>query len=250
MGRGLGPAHGLRGRGGSRAAPAWTQHVKNKDFWTHAVVFTSKDRNLNKAHIQFLESSLIDRATASKRCILDNGNSPSLPSLSSQDKADAELFLSDLLLCMPALGYGFFAPPPSVQTKGRIDYHLKARGIEARGYESSQGFVVRAASQAAKDEVDSIHAFLSASRADLLARGLLVDRGEHFELTQDYLFPTPSNAGGDSPGAFHQRPYQLEDPREAGPSSPSRKPRPGNEGRAQTLSQVQRLGGAVVGGDA
>jgi hypothetical protein len=180
---------------GDPVRPRLDQHVKNKDFWTHAVVFTSKDKNLNKAHIQFLESSLIDKATASKRCILDNGNNPTLPSLSSQDKADAELFLSDLLLCMPALGYGFFAPP-SVQTKGRIDYHLRARGIEAKGYESSQGFVVRAGSQAAKDEVDSIHAFLSASRADLLARGLLVDYGEYFELTQDYIFPTPSNAAG------------------------------------------------------
>ncbi|MCX7946800.1 MAG: GPW/gp25 family protein, partial [Hydrogenophilus sp.] len=26
--------------------------LKQKDFWTHAVVFISKDQNLNKAHVQ------------------------------------------------------------------------------------------------------------------------------------------------------------------------------------------------------
>ena len=31
-------------------------HNKNKDFWNRAIVFTSKDANLNKAHIRFLEA--------------------------------------------------------------------------------------------------------------------------------------------------------------------------------------------------
>jgi len=180
---------------GDPVRPRLDQHLRNKDFWTHAIVFTSKDHNLNKAHIQFLEASLIAKADASKRCLLDNGNTPTLPSLSPQDLADAELFLADLLLCMPVLGYSFFAPP-QLRGKARVEYHLHARGIEASGYESSQGFVVKAGSTAAKDEVESIHAFLSASRSDLIARGLLIDRGEHLELAQDYVFPSPSNAAG------------------------------------------------------
>ncbi len=38
-------------------------HAKAKDFWTHAAVFTSKDENLNKAHVQYLESRLVILAT-------------------------------------------------------------------------------------------------------------------------------------------------------------------------------------------
>jgi hypothetical protein len=30
-----------------------------EDFWTHAVVFTSKDQNLNKAHVKYLEAALV-----------------------------------------------------------------------------------------------------------------------------------------------------------------------------------------------
>ena len=32
--------------------PRLDSHAKNKDFWTHAVVFTTKDQNLNKGFRQ------------------------------------------------------------------------------------------------------------------------------------------------------------------------------------------------------
>ena len=45
------------------------QHYREKDFWTSLIVFTSKDKNLNKAHVQYLESRLVTRPAApSDRC--------------------------------------------------------------------------------------------------------------------------------------------------------------------------------------
>jgi hypothetical protein len=35
------------------------RHYSQKDFWTCAVFFTSKDGTINKAHIQHLESRLV-----------------------------------------------------------------------------------------------------------------------------------------------------------------------------------------------
>jgi len=52
------------------------QHGRSKDFWTHAAVFTSKDQNLNKAHVQYLEAKLVALANEAKRCEVDNGNVP------------------------------------------------------------------------------------------------------------------------------------------------------------------------------
>ena len=37
-------------------------HVKHKDFWTEAVFFTSKDDNLTKAHVKYLESRFVELA--------------------------------------------------------------------------------------------------------------------------------------------------------------------------------------------
>lgn len=52
------------------------QHVAEKEFWNEAVVFISKDENLNKAHIKYLESRLHDIAIQANRYDLLNGNTP------------------------------------------------------------------------------------------------------------------------------------------------------------------------------
>lgn len=171
------------------------QHAKIKDFWTHAVVFTSKDQNLNKAHVQYIESRLVALASEAKRCELDNGNVPQAPSLSEADVADAEGFLADVLLCLPIVGVSLFEKAKVVGPRGR-DFLLKGKGIEARGVDSPQGFVVRAGAMAVKAEAPSIHAYLTALRLALVEKGVLEDLGETLRLTQDYTFASPSTAAG------------------------------------------------------
>ncbi|MGB9606387.1 MAG: GIY-YIG nuclease family protein [Bryobacteraceae bacterium] len=171
------------------------QHAKQKDFWTHAAVFTSKDQNLNKAHVKYLEARLVALAAEAKRAELDNGNVPQLPVLSEADAADAEAFLADLLLCLPIVGVNVFEKAKAVGAQSR-DLILRAKGIEARGQEAAEGFVVRGGSQAVKQEVPSIHSYLSELRRALVAQGVLEDAGDFYRLTQDYTFNSPSTAAG------------------------------------------------------
>ncbi len=171
------------------------QHAKNKDFWTHCAIFTSKDQNLNKAHVQHLESRLVGLASETKRCTLDNANIPQQPWLSEADKADAEAFLEDMLLCLPVVGVGFFEKAKVVSSKSN-DLMLKAKGIEARGVNTPQGFVVRAGSTAVKTETPSIHSYLSELRKTLIENGVFSDIGDLYQLTQDYTFSSPSTAAG------------------------------------------------------
>jgi len=171
------------------------QHAKQKDFWTHAVVFTSKDQNLNKAHVKYLEARLVQLAADAKRAELDNGNIPQLPTLSEADKADAEAFLQDILLCLPILGLNVFEKAKAPGEKSR-DLILRGKGIEARGQDTAEGFVVRAGSLAVKDEAPSIHGYLKEVRRALLAQGVFADEDTHYRLTQDYTFNSPSTAAG------------------------------------------------------
>jgi hypothetical protein len=67
------------------------QHAE-RDFWTVAYFFTSKDTHLNKAHIEYLEYRLISIATEVKRCRLENSNVPGRPTLSEADEAEMETF--------------------------------------------------------------------------------------------------------------------------------------------------------------
>jgi len=182
---------------GNPVLPRLDSHARSKDFWTRAVVFTSKDQNLNKAHVQHLEARLVALAAEAKRCELDNGNVPQLPSLSEADTADAEGYLADLLLCLPVVGVSLFEKPRAVASK-KYDLFLRAKGIEAQGYDGAEGFVVRADSTAVKDEVPSIQAspHLSDLRRTLLEQGVLEDAGATYRLAQDYTFNSPSTAAG------------------------------------------------------
>jgi hypothetical protein len=189
---------------GDPVKPRLDQHAKLKDFWTHAVVFTSKDSNLNKAHVQRLESRLVELANAAKRCDLENGNMPAPPSLSEAEEAFAEGFLDDILLCLPILGYGLFETAASATAStassdsGGITLHLRAKGIEATGAETAAGFIVRAGSKAVSDDrmAPSTHANMRELREELVRQGVLVAEGDCLRLVQDYLFASPSLAAG------------------------------------------------------
>jgi len=83
---------------GDPIRPRLESHYAQKDFWTRAIGFTTTTAGqLNKAHVQFLESRLIALARAAKRMPLDNANQPAEPSLSESDRADMEVFLGHML---------------------------------------------------------------------------------------------------------------------------------------------------------
>jgi len=169
------------------------QHAKAKDFWTHGVAFTSKDQSLNKAHIQYLEARLVELAAEAKRCELDNTSIPQKPALSEADRADAELYLTDMLLCLPVVGVRFFEKPQDPTVKSH-EFSLTGKGVRARGYEGANDFVVRAGSQAVKEEVASLRPSLSELRKALLARNILKETSTAYQFDQDYGFPSPSTA--------------------------------------------------------
>ncbi len=83
-------------------------HHANKDFWNRVVLFTSFGQTLNKATIRYLEARLLQLAATAQRAELDNGNAPALPPLSEPEIADAESFLSDMLVIYPILGINSF----------------------------------------------------------------------------------------------------------------------------------------------
>lgn len=180
---------------GDPIRPRLEQHASKKDFWTGCIAFTSKDENLNKAHAQYLESRLVSLAQKAKRCVMENGNMPSLPSLSEADAADAEGFLSEMLLCLPVLGVSVFtAAVPAPRNAPTL--HITSKGIRAEGVETPEGLLVRAGSEAVKDEVESIHNYMSELRTALVTNGVLKLTGDRFVFSQDYVFASPSTAAG------------------------------------------------------
>ncbi|HAS50979.1 MAG TPA: DUF4357 domain-containing protein, partial [Gammaproteobacteria bacterium] len=50
---------------------------ESKDFWEEAILFVSKDENLTKSHVRYLEARLISLAKEAKRATVKNATAPS-----------------------------------------------------------------------------------------------------------------------------------------------------------------------------
>lgn len=177
---------------GDPVLPRLDQHAAKKDFWTSVIFFISKDENLNKAHIQYLESKLITLAREAQRCELDNTNSPELPTLSEMDAADAEGFLAEMILCLPILGVTAFSRPETASREKLL--YIKARGIKAQGHETNEGFLVLKGSTSSITQTPSAHQYITNLRDNLRKRGILQKKREFYVLTENYTFNSPSTA--------------------------------------------------------
>lgn len=186
-------------------------HHRNRDAWSHLILFTSQDDYFNKAHVQYLESRLIELAIKARRVDVENGNAPRLPSLSAADRADAEVFLEDMLLIYPVLGVSAFevvshAPSPSalkpkavVQAVPRADsqrprLRLRASGAEAVGEDTPEGFLVFQGAVARIAAVASLQEGYRSLRRRLREMDVFADRDGKWITTQDYAFDSPTQA--------------------------------------------------------
>ncbi len=168
-------------------------HNKNKDFWSRAIVFTSKDSNLNKAHIRYVEARLIGLAKAANRAEIDNGNDPSFPPMSEADTAEAEAFLAEMLLIYPVLGVQVFQKAEE-QPSTSVRLHLAGAQAKAEGAETSEGFVVYAGALARAEAVPSLGYYGTQIREEMVRQELLAAEGHSLRLTQDHFFNSPSMA--------------------------------------------------------
>ena len=168
-----------------------TQH-QEKDFWTEVLAFVSKDENLNKAHVKYLEYTLHKDASDAGRYSLHNGNTPTKPAISEPERAVMLEFAENLRVMVGTLGYKLFEPLVTTKQTDRQDvYHIDAaRGAAARGVPTSEGFVVLRGSKVATSEVPSTPGPIKVKRSALIAESSIVD----WVIVKDLLFSSPSLA--------------------------------------------------------
>lgn len=168
-----------------------------KDFWNQIVFFTSKDENLTKAHIRFLEGRLIDEAKQSGRAVLKNAQS-SGAKLPESDREDMEVFLEKMQQLLPALGVEALVPTVVIKTNSGSYEKLfcELKGLKASGYLTPNGIVVISGSHAVLQERDSAQKYpwVMSLRQKLKEDGFLVSDGERLLFTKDTEFTSPSAA--------------------------------------------------------
>ena len=168
-----------------------------KDFWNHIVFFVSKDENLTKAHIRYLEGRLIEIAKLAERAVLLNsqGSGSKLP---ESDREDMEVFLGKMQQVLPALGVEVFVPTvANVESESKRTLLIcKIKNITATGYLTPNGIVVLSGSQAVIHERASAKNYpgVLAQRNSLIEEKQLVQQGNFLSFKKDVEFSSPSAA--------------------------------------------------------
>lgn len=172
------------------------QH-RSKEFWVSAIVFVSKDENLTKAHVRYLESALIAESTRVGRFRLDQ-NQAGGAKLPESDRNDMDVFLARIRQLLPVLGSDILAPIAKPEAKGGTGGVLICRNkdAEASGYRSVDGFVVLKGSTAVQKERPSAESspYIVSLRRSLLSDGALQGKDGLLVFTRDVEFTSPSAA--------------------------------------------------------
>ncbi|MDZ4402852.1 GIY-YIG nuclease family protein [Prosthecobacter sp.] len=172
------------------------QH-KTKEFWVSAIVFVSKDENLTKAHVRYLEQRLLVEAAAVNRFTLEQ-NQAGGSKLPESDREDMEVFFSRIRQLLPVLGCDIITPiaqPAAKPQPGGVLY-CRMKDAEARGQRTANGFVVFQGSTASLEDRPSTEKYpnVLAHRKQLVVNGTLIEKSGLFVFTKDVEFTSPSAA--------------------------------------------------------
>jgi hypothetical protein len=167
------------------------QHNSTKDFWNLVISFVSEKKNINKAHIKFLESYACEQALIASRSKLQNSILPKLPTLTEQDRDFALGFFDDIKIILATLGFPIFE---QAHKKQEDRFFCKTKDIKAEGEYTEDGMIVFKNSEAKIAEASGLSQGIKDLRESLALQKILMLEDDRYIFTEDYLFNSPSAA--------------------------------------------------------
>lgn len=165
------------------------QHNISKEFWNSVICFVSEKKNINKAHIKYLENFACNEAKRINKCELENNTNPTQSSLTEQDEDFVLSFFDDLKLLIGTLGFPIFEE--SQKDKSNI-FYCKGKGASATGEYTEDGFTVFKGSKSNLEESKTAGSWVNRMRDDLKQKNVLKQEGNVLIFTEDYTFSSPS----------------------------------------------------------
>ena len=129
-------------------------HDSKKKFWQKALIFISKDADMTKTDVQYLEYVALTKAKKAKNFVLkENKQIPKMPNLPEYQRDSMDEFVEDIQFLSSFIGCNIFEVS---QPKQEHLFYLESTGYQAKGFYSVSGFTVLKGSIIAKDTVSSL----------------------------------------------------------------------------------------------
>ena len=124
------------------------RHSAESPYWKTAVIFTGRD--LNKAHIRYLENKLVKIARECRHYKVLTKNTYSDTVLKESQIASMEEFIDNIRVLINTLGYRVLVPAPQATDTTQYLY-CKGNNGEAKGFLSTEGLTVLKGSRISVD---------------------------------------------------------------------------------------------------
>ncbi len=164
-------------------------HDAKKEFWQKALVFVSKDEDMTKADVQYLEYKAISIAKKAGNFIIkENKQSPKAPNLPEYQRDAMDEFFEDVHFLSSFSGCNIF---DIIEPEQEKLFYIKGRKCNCKGIYNADGFTVLKDSIIAPDHVPSFN--WGDKRNNLIAQYTKVIDGA-LVLMSNLSFKSPSTA--------------------------------------------------------
>ncbi|WP_213804698.1 GIY-YIG nuclease family protein [Granulicella sp. dw_53] len=206
-------------------------HDAKRLWWDTGILITDGKR-LNKAHVKYLESRLVELAKSIGQLKLVNGNAPTRSRLTEADESKMLQFLAYLVAILPAIRVnGFLSKARSITANAvqtsplkRVEtvtvFKMKTPRNDISGVAELRNgeFIVQPGSVGRKAwEGDAEHSYRQLFH-DVVMSGATVDNGKNRIFSEAYAFSSPSAAGAVLNGRATNGPavwYLASDPKKS-----------------------------------
>ena len=180
-----------------------TEHLKDKEYFSDAVILTTQNNSFGPTEISYLENKFTNLAREIERFKVRNENEPNAGNVTEEKESELEDFVVYSKMVLGVLGYKIFVPLIKTEKDNNIVentaetllyLHSKSkksnRTIKATCKRTNEWFVVLKGSMIEEIDYFSIPTTLKEKRANCKKRKDIVDG----KLYKNMLFDSPSYA--------------------------------------------------------
>lgn len=168
-------------------------HNRNKDFWTHCIIISTKTNEYTKTDVKFLEHHCLLKAIDIARYEIDNDTGSKKPSISESREYDLLDNFETAKMLLATLGFPIFEEKRKAKSKKEL-FYCSGRNAAAVGELSDDGFLVYKDGTACIEETKGMNKWIGVLRKRLIEEKILKENNGVYVFQQDYIFNSPSAA--------------------------------------------------------
>ncbi|MBC2844912.1 GIY-YIG nuclease family protein [Winogradskyella flava] len=167
-------------------------HNRNKDFWTHCVIISTKTDEYTKTDGKYLEHHCLNRAQEIGRYEIDNDTGSKKPSISESREYDLLDNFQTAKILLATLGYPIFEEKRKAK---RTDlYYCSGKKANGIAEYTDEGFLVHKGSICNFELSKGAGKWARSIREKLVSQEILIVQNDVYIFQKDYLFNSPSGA--------------------------------------------------------